>query len=143
MILADKSLWDKTISSGDPNGFDVTYADRAKKYVTECDRTIDTFILPYFVDEKTIRLRLPMVDSYGDARSREANSRGKPIPWNQQMMLNGGFQRLAICHEMLGDDPQRVAQLRHHRPHLDPVMSIRDDSLPGGWTRMLQVGLRP
>ncbi len=35
---------------------------------------------------------------------------GKPVPWNQQMMFNYGFQNLAIAHEILGDDPNRVAQ---------------------------------
>src|SRR5207248_1289606 len=71
--------------------------------VREMDRTIDSFLLPYFVSAKdSNHFRWP-----DDARY-SFNGRGTAIPWNQQTMLAGGFLRLADCHELLRDDPERV-----------------------------------
>jgi hypothetical protein len=102
LILDDRSLWDQKLSNG------ATYLDCAKRYVRECDRTIDTYLMPNFVDPATNAYRWPTSPLYARLGDRAARSMGKPVPWNQQMMLNNGFQRLAECHDKLGDDPQRV-----------------------------------
>jgi len=104
LILQDKSLWNEKLSDGG------TYLDRAKKYVRECDKTIDAYLLPYFVDPQTHLYISPSDPLFARLGDRAAKSMGKPVPWNQQMMLNNGFQRLAECHELIGDNPTRVAQ---------------------------------
>jgi hypothetical protein len=104
LILRDKTLWNRPAAGR--NG--VTYLERATTYVRECDKTIDTFLLPWWVDRRTHRYRFPDSDLYAALGERYARDRGKPVPWNQQMMLNGAFGRLAFCHELLGDDPNRV-----------------------------------
>jgi hypothetical protein len=103
LILDDKSLWNEKLPDG------TTYLDRAKTYVHECDRTIDTYLLPYFVDASTHLYTSPTSPLFARLGERAEKSMGKGVPWNQQMMLNNGFQRLAQCHDVLGDDPQRVA----------------------------------
>jgi hypothetical protein len=104
LILQAKPLWNEKLADGG------TYLDRAKKYVYECDRTIDTYLLPNFVNVQTHLYTSPTSPLFARLGDRAARSIGKSVPWNQQMMLNNGFQRLAECHELLGDDPQRVAR---------------------------------
>ncbi len=104
LILQDKSLW----SEKQPDGS--TYLERAKKYVRECDKTIDTYLLPHFVDPQTHLYRSPTDPLFARLGDRAAKSMGNAVPWNQQMMLNNGFQRLSECHDLLGDDPNRVKQ---------------------------------
>ena len=103
-ILQTKPLWNEKL-----NG-DETYLDHAKKLIRECDRTVDGFILVWLVDKKTNLYTFPTSDLWAKQGDREARGQGKPVPWNQQQMLNGGFLRLAECHEILGDDPARVAK---------------------------------
>lgn len=108
LVLQQRSLWNKNVPSGDPHRFGATYLARAKTYVRELDRTIDTFLAPNFV--KGNQFRVPDSNAWGALGPRYEKDRGKPIPWNQQAMLAGGFQRLAECHELLADDPARVTR---------------------------------
>ena len=103
-ILQTKSLWNEKLSA------DETYLDHARKLIRECDKTEDEFILPWLIDPKTNLYIWPTSDLWAKQGDREANSQGHPIPWNQQSMLNGGFMRLAECHEILEDDAPRVAK---------------------------------
>jgi hypothetical protein len=108
LILRDKSLWSQQVGVGDEFGYGATYLQRARTYIRECDRTIDTFLLPWWIERGTNRQRVPDHDLFGALGERQQRDRGKPVPWNQQAMFNGGYQRLAVCHEILGDDPDRV-----------------------------------
>lgn len=108
LVLQTRALWHKTVPGGDPNGYGTTYLARAKTYVRELDRTIDTFVAPHLVRPGTNRYHFPDSDAWGSMGPRYEGNRGKPVPWNQQTMLSGGFQRLAECHELLNDDPARV-----------------------------------
>ena len=104
LILQTKSLWNAKAPGGDARGFGATYRERACTYVRELDRTADTFLLKWYVRPDTLRYFTPdspLFDAGG-------GSGGRPVPWNQQMMLNNGFQRLAECHALLGDAPDRV-----------------------------------
>src|SRR5439155_4389897 len=103
-ILQTKSIWNEKLAG------DETYLDHAKKLVRECDKTVDTFIIPWLVDKQTNLYTWPTSDLWAKQGDREANSQGKPVPWNQQSMLNGGFERLAECHDILADDAPRVAR---------------------------------
>ena len=106
LILQDKKLGDAKAAGGDPFGFGATYRERALRYVREMDRTTDSFILKWLVRPDTLRYYSPDSPLYeAVARPGAANC---PVPWNQQMMLNNGFQRLAECHALLGDAPDRV-----------------------------------
>jgi hypothetical protein len=101
-ILLTKSLWNEKLPDGK------TYLDRAKYYVTECDKAADNFLLKYLVDEQTNLYHFPKSELYGRLGDREARGLGKPVPWNQQFMLNNAFQRLAECHDLLKDEPARI-----------------------------------
>jgi hypothetical protein len=123
LILKDKSLWNGKPSFGDPFNFGPTYLDRAKTYVRECDRTIDTFILPWIVRPDSNRYYFPDSPLYDAVDGKPADfvrPKDRPVPWNQQMMLNGAFQRAAVCHEILGDDPARVG-------HYDAIVKTSCD----------------
>jgi hypothetical protein len=111
LILGTPGLGPRTVPTGDPHGFGATYEARARRYVAELDRSIDTFIVPNFVVASDANhYRWPDTAGFGALGSRQQNDRGKPIPWNQQTMLNNGFIRLAESHRLLGDDPARVAR---------------------------------
>lgn len=110
LVLQKPALWQTPVPGGDPNGYGTTYLARAKTYVRELDRTIDTFIAPHFVKSGSNRFLFPDSAAWGSLGSRYEGSRGKPVPWNQQTMLAGGFQRLAECHELLGTDAARVTR---------------------------------
>ena len=106
LMLKNKQLRDRQIPDGDPHGFGVTYGERARTYVREMDRTMDGFIVKWFVRPDTQRLYSPNSTAYeGVSRPGAA---AVPVPWNQQGMLNNGFQRLAEAHALLGDAPDRV-----------------------------------
>ena len=106
LILQNKPLWERKIPNGDPRGFGATYLERARTYVREMDRTEDVFIMNWFVHKDTIHLYMPSSPAY-EAVARPGAA-GVPVPWNQQAMLNNGFQRLAEAHTLLGDAPDRV-----------------------------------
>jgi len=106
LILQNDTLHAEKVPDGDPHGFGATYLERAVRYVRDLDHTMDTFVLKWFVRSDTQRFFMPDSPAY-DAATRPG-SRNLPVPWNQQMMLNNGFQRLAECHALLGDDPARV-----------------------------------
>jgi len=105
LILKNKNLWAKKIGE-DPNGFGATYLDRAKTYVQELDKTMDTYIVKWLVDPETHLYHFPTSKLYD--KDSVKSPWGKPVPWNQQAMLNNAFLRLAECHELLNDSPQRV-----------------------------------
>jgi hypothetical protein len=120
LILRDAALAEGKVGSGDPHHWGERYGQRARAYVRELDRSIDTFVVKWLVDPKTLHYRWPESELYGTLGAREDKSRGKGIPWNQQMMLNNGFQRLAACHALLKDDPARTA-------HYDAIVQASCD----------------
>jgi hypothetical protein len=111
LILKTPALGTNSVGIGDPRGYGRSYRERALTYVREMDRSLDTFILPNFVSATdSNHYRWPESDSYRALGPRYQTAPGKPVPWNQQTMLSGGFLRLAECHEILRDDPARVAK---------------------------------
>ncbi|HXJ71254.1 MAG TPA: hypothetical protein VNM37_00330, partial [Candidatus Dormibacteraeota bacterium] len=103
LILQDPSLWSQTVPDGNPYGYGVTYLDRAKKYLTICDEANDEYSLKWFIQANTSLIR-PPTDPAWTAFSENVTAN------NRQMMFTSGFQRLAEAHELLGDNPARVAQ---------------------------------
>jgi hypothetical protein len=113
LILKTPGLAAKPVGIGDARSYGRTYQERALTYVREMDRTIDSFITPNFVSAKDDNhYRWPESDLYRALGPRYRTAPGNPIPWNQQTMLSGGFLRLALCHEILKDDPARAKQYR-------------------------------
>ena len=106
LILQNDRLAAEKVPDGDPFGFGPTYRERALRYVRDLDHTTDTFIFKWLVRPDTHRFFMPDSPAY-DAATRPGSA-NVPVPWNQQMMLTNGFQRLAECHALLGDDPARV-----------------------------------
>ena len=106
LILQNDTLHAEKVPDDNPHGFGATYRERALHYVLELDHTMDTFVLKQFVRPETQRFFMPDSPAY-DAATR-SGSRNLPVPWNQQMMRNNGFQRLAECHELLADDSARL-----------------------------------
>jgi hypothetical protein len=106
LILENKKLWAGKVPGGDPLGFGATYRERAATYVREMDRTMDTFIVKWLVHPDTQRCYAPNSPLY--EAITKAGTANQPVPWNQQTMLNNGFQRLAECHRLLGDDDARA-----------------------------------
>ncbi|MGO4494793.1 discoidin domain-containing protein [Paenibacillus sp. 2RAB27] len=105
LILQNKSLWNKTVPIGNGSLYGETYLQRAKSYIIELDKSMDTYMIPNFVKPDTLRQYWPNDTRWSTTGSGAPNS---AIPWNQQMMINNGFMRLAECHELLADDLARV-----------------------------------
>jgi hypothetical protein len=100
-VLRTPALWKETVPDGNPHGYGVSYLDRAKTYLARCDEANDEYSAKYFVQPGTNLIRNPPNWPAG-FHTMEAI--------NIQMMLNGGFQRNAEAHELLGDAPARVAR---------------------------------
>lgn len=111
LILQNEELANEVVPDGDPHHFGKTYLLRALRYVHDMDETLDTFVVKWLVRPGTLRLYQPDSPAY-DAATRP-NSSNKPMPWNQQMMVLNGVQRLSECHALLGadDDMERAKQL--------------------------------
>ncbi|MFF7636514.1 hypothetical protein ACFZB9_25690 [Kitasatospora sp. NPDC008050] len=102
LILQTPAIWDKPVTGGDPHGYGASYLDRAKRFVAEADTSVDQHILSRLLDvSQGNRMYFASDSPYKG---------GQPVPWNQQMMFDYGFQNLAIAHQLLGDDPQRVTK---------------------------------
>ncbi len=109
LILQAPSVWKKIVPVGDPCGYGTTYRERALTYVRELDRSLDSFVIPWFVDASdAYHYRFPIADGWRALGHRYNNDAGHAAPWNHQAMLNNGFLRLERCHKLLNDDPQRV-----------------------------------
>ena len=98
LILQNPSLWSQTVPDGNPFGYGVTYFQRATNYVHKCDEANDNYDYLFFSPSNTIANPPDWPSGY---HTMFAN--------NIQMMMLGDFQRSAQCHQILGDDPSRVA----------------------------------
>jgi hypothetical protein len=101
LILRDPTLWNLTVPDADPHHYGATYLARAKTYAARCAEANDEYSAKYFVQPTTNLIRDPTNWPAG-FHTMEAI--------NIQMMLDGGFQRDAEIHEILADDPARVAR---------------------------------
>jgi hypothetical protein len=98
-ILNTPSLWNTTVPDGNPYGYGVTYFQRATNYIEKCDEGNLEYDLKYFLTNNLIRNPTNWPTGY---HTMEAN--------NIQMMLDGSWERLAQCHEILGDNPALLAR---------------------------------
>ena len=106
LILKSQVLSEQIVPDADPFHFGKTYGERARTFVRLLDRTAEEFVVPYFVKKSDHnRFFYPRDRHYADSLSGAQNNSGNPIPWNQQLMIDNLFQRLAECHELLGDKP--------------------------------------
>ncbi|CAG8550270.1 6859_t:CDS:1 [Cetraspora pellucida] len=104
-ILKTPCLWGINVTDNDPHKYGATYKERALTYVTEMDKTIDTYYLKYFIRENDSKIYNPNSSAWDNLGEMSANS---PMPWNRQQMMTNGFLRMAECHEIIGDDASRV-----------------------------------
>ncbi|MHB1033567.1 MAG: hypothetical protein ACYC35_06495 [Pirellulales bacterium] len=104
LILQHPALWKTAVPDGDPRGYGATYLTRAKGYLARCDEANDDYFLKWFVEPGTNLIRSPANQPAWKAINNNVDA------INRQMMFAGGYQRLAECHEILGDDPARVKQ---------------------------------
>jgi hypothetical protein len=110
LILKTPGLDGLAVPDGDPGQLGRTYGERARTFVHLLDATEDEFVLPWFVrKEDGDRFYYPKDRRYIRSLGGDRNNAGDAVPWNQQFMLDCGLQRLAQCHELLRDDPARVA----------------------------------
>ena len=71
-------------------------------YLAKCDKANDDYFVKWFIQRDTHLIRDPENQPAWKAINNNLNA------INRQMMFDGGFQRLAECHEILGDAPERV-----------------------------------
>ena len=103
LILQTPSLWYSTVPDGNPYGYGTTYLQRATNYLGKCDEANDEYSLKWFIQPGTSLIVAP-TNAAWVAENENVNA------INRQMMFLSGFQRLAEAHEILGDNPARVAQ---------------------------------
>jgi hypothetical protein len=104
LILQHRDLWENTVPDGNPFGYGTTYLAHAKDYIAKCDEANDDYFLKWFVQPGTHLIRSPAEQPAWKAINNNVDA------INRQMMFDGGYQRLAECHEILGDNPDRVKQ---------------------------------
>lgn len=103
LILENSTLWNTTVPDGNPYGYGLTYLQRATNYLAKCDEANDEYFLKWFIQTNS-NLIVPPTNSAWTALDENVTAN------NRQMMFTSGFQRLAEAHELLGDNPVRVAQ---------------------------------
>lgn len=105
LILQTPSLWNAAVPDGNPNGYGVTYYQRATNYVTQLEYSEDHYFTPWFIDPATLRIKDSTVVASAFAAFGQSTT-----AWNRQMMFINAWQRLSECHAILGDNPGKVAQ---------------------------------
>ncbi|MFI5297778.1 MAG: hypothetical protein ACHREM_06725 [Polyangiales bacterium] len=105
LILRTPALWSVIVPDGNPHGWGVTYLDRAKAFVSECEKTEDSYLVKWFVDPTTHRFTPPALATW-TAMDENVTA------WNRQMMFDEAFLRLADAHALLGDAPDKVTSYR-------------------------------
>jgi len=103
LILQTPSIWNTTVPDGNPFGYGTNYFQRATNYLAKCDEANDEYFLKWFIQPGTSLIVAP-TNAAWIAINENVNAN------NRQMMFLSGFQRLAEAHEILGDNPSRVAQ---------------------------------
>ncbi len=101
LILQTPSLWNASVSVGDPHGYGATYLQRAQTYLTQMELTQSAYMVPHFINSTTHRITAP-TNSAWTTFGESVNA------WNRQFMFMNGFQRLSECHALLGDNPAKV-----------------------------------
>lgn len=97
LILQNQTLHNQAVTIGDKYHYGRTYLERAKTYVSQADKAMAGHILSRLLDlSNSNRMYFAKDSPYMG---------GKPVPWNQQMMFNYGFQNLVAAHSILGDNP--------------------------------------
>ena len=105
LILENPAVWNDT-APPDAFGYGATYLERAKTYVRECQRSAESTIVPWYVQQTKDGLRLTHPDSKVYYKYCESSG---PVPWNQQQSIVGGLLRLAQCHRLLNDGNTNIA----------------------------------
>ncbi|HEX2919331.1 MAG TPA: hypothetical protein VHN81_12485, partial [Edaphobacter sp.] len=110
-ILHTRALWNTAVGVGDPHHFGVTYLDRARTYVRQADFAIDPHILNGLLDLSH--------NNHQYFAGGSPYKGGTPVPWNQVMMFNYGFQMRSTAHTLLRDDAARAR--RYHQIVADNI----------------------
>jgi hypothetical protein len=101
LILQTPSIWNTTVSVGDPHGYGATYLQRAQTYLTQMEVTQNGYMIPDFIAPTTHRITAPTSAAW--------TTFGESVnAWNRQFMFMNGFQRLSECHALLGDSSAKV-----------------------------------
>ena len=103
LIFETPSLWNTTVPDGDPFGTGTTYYQRAQTFMTQMDVTETSYMLKWFINPTNHEITAP-ANAAWTALGESVNA------WNRQMMFMNGFQRLSECHQLLDDNPAKVAQ---------------------------------
>jgi hypothetical protein len=98
------------VGVGDSHGYGATYLQRARKYLLEGNRVSDDFLLRWFVDPSSHRLRLPTDPGWAAMPGNYAKDQGNAVPWNQQDMVTSGLATIADTLMALGEDSARVTR---------------------------------
>jgi len=109
-IARQPALWNQTVGIGDPRGYGATYIQRARRFLTEANRTYDEFLIRYFVNPTTNRLHLPTHAGWAAMPGNYEKDQGNGVPWNQQDMVTAGLRNGADTLMALGEDSARVAR---------------------------------
>jgi hypothetical protein len=103
LIFETPSLWNTPVPDGDPYGTGTTYYQRAQTFLTQMDLTESNYMVKWFINPADDEIVAPASSAW-TALGQSVNA------WNRQMMFMNGFQRLSECHQLLGDNPSKVAQ---------------------------------
>ena len=110
LIAKNPAIWNQTVGIGDPHGYGATYIARARKFLTEGKAVYDDFLIRYFVEAGTNRLRLPTHAGWAAMPGNYAKDQGNNVPWNQQDMVTSGLANIADMLMALNEDSARVTR---------------------------------
>jgi len=103
-IVSTPAIWNQTVPDGNPNGYGVTYLDRAKTYESMLEFTMDEYFNANFLNSTTAFIQHPSSSAYTTLACN-----GNVNAWNRGMMFLHAYQILGQIHELLGDNPSKAS----------------------------------
>jgi hypothetical protein len=112
IIFDNPSLWSRAVGIPDPLGYGPTYLERARTYLREGNRTLEEFLVPYYVQpSKGNHLHIPIHPGFAALTGGNyAKDQGHALPWNQQDMVVGALASVNDSLLVLKEDPATVAR---------------------------------
>lgn len=101
LILQDGAIWNDTVPDGNPNGYGVTYKERALTYLSKVDQGLSEYLTVWFVNPNTYRIQTPTDSRWSSASGNDTAE----TAWNRQSLFSQAYDYAARCHDLLGDNP--------------------------------------
>ena len=97
-ILLSSDIFNNTVLFGN-SSYGLTYLNRALTYLYMANQTVN-YLINFVSISDNYRYHFGNSSAFNTFGHKDAN---RPVPWNQQMMINNAFQRLSECFILINE----------------------------------------